>query len=212
MRFHFHGRRHGCGEGPPVFQFGSRNWEFPWGNVHFEHGGGPVDGGPRGGGFGGPPRGRRRRMFNSEEFQLIILKLIADEPRHGYAIIKALEELTHGDYTPSAGILYTRLELLEDMGLIERQASSGSKKSFAITDEGRAMLEERADEVTALFERLQASGEGRRQSSRPELGRAVGNLMTALRNRAAHGGWNEDLLNEVVDIIDEAAKRIERAK
>ena len=50
MRFHFHGRRHGCGDGPPVFQFGSRDWEFPWGNIHFEHGGGPAEGGPRGGG------------------------------------------------------------------------------------------------------------------------------------------------------------------
>lgn len=195
----------------PFIQFGSRDWSFPWSDIHVEHGGGPADAGPRGG-FGGPPGKRRRRMFNSEEFQLIILKLIADEPRHGYAIIKALEELTHGDYSPSAGILYTRLELLEDMGLIERQASSGSKKSFAITDEGRAMLEERADEVAALFERLQASGEGRRQSSRPEIGRAVGNLMTALRNRAAHGGWNEELLNEVIDILDDAARRIERAK
>lgn len=210
MRFHFYGRRpSGCEPGPFI-KFGSRDWEFPWGNIHFEHGGGPPD--ARSGGFGGPPRGRRRRMFNSEEFQLIILKLIADEPRHGYAIIKALEELTHGDYAPSAGILYTRLELLEDMGLIERQASSGSKKSFAITDEGRAMLEERAEEVAALFQRLQASGEGRRQSSRPEIGRAVGNLMNALRNRAAHGGWNEELLNEVIDILDDAARRIERAK
>ncbi len=212
MRFHFHGRRHGHPDPASFVQFGSRDWSFPWGDIHFEHGGGSAEAGSRGGGFGGPPRGRRRRMFDSEEFQLIILKLIADEPRHGYAIIKALEEMTHGDYAPSAGILYTRLELLEDMGLIERQASSGSKKSFAITDEGRAMLDERADEVTALFERLQASGEGRRQSNRPELGRAIGNLMTALRNRAAHGGWNDELLNEVVDIIDDAAKRIERAK
>lgn len=205
MRFHFHrGSR-----GPDRRAFMGMSG-FPFDpeeamRVHF--------GGRGGGGRGGHgPHGRRRRMFNSDEFQLIILKLIADEPRHGYAIIKALEELTHGDYAPSAGILYTRLELLEDMGLIERQVSTGSKKSFAITDEGRAMLEERAEEVAALFGRLQATGEGRRQSSRPELGRAVRNLMTALGNRAGKDGWNEDLLNEVVDIIDDAAKRIERAK
>nr|WP_314447255.1 PadR family transcriptional regulator [uncultured Sphingomonas sp.] len=210
MRFHFHGRRHGRPDAMSFMQFGGRDWSFPWGNIHFEHGGGPI--GRHGGGFGGPPRGRRRRMFNSEEFQLIILKLIADEPRHGYAIIKALEELTHGDYAPSAGILYTRLEWLDDMGLIERQGSTGAKKSFAITDEGRAMLEERAEEVKALFERLKASGDDRRQSSRPEIGRAIRNLMTALGNRAGKDGWNEDLLNEVVDIIDDAAKRIERAK
>lgn len=209
MRFHFHGRRSGGCEPPPFAQFGGRDWNFPWGNIHFEHGGGPMGGPGRG---GGGRQGRRRRMFSSDELQLILLKLIADEPRHGYALIKAVEETTHGDYAPSPGVVYTSLELLEDMGLIERQASEGSKKQFAVTNEGRAHLAEKQDEIAALFERLEATGEGRRRSARPELGRAVGNLMNALRNRAAHGGWNEELLNEVIDILDDAARRIERAK
>ena len=207
MRFHFHGRRSGGCESGPVFQFGSRDWSFPWGNIHFEHGGGSMGGHGRGG-----REGRRRRMFSSDELQLILLKLIAEEPRHGYALIKAVEETTHGDYAPSPGVVYTSLELLEDMGLIERQASEGAKKQFAATAEGRAHLQEKQEEIAVLFERLEATGEGRRRSARPELGRAVGNLMTALRNRAAHGGWNEELLNEVIDILDEAARRIERAK
>ena len=54
--------------------------------------------------------------------------------------------------------------------------------------------------------------ENRRRGQRPEIGRAIGNLMTALRNRIAHQGWNEELLEEVVDILDEAAQRIERVK
>src|SRR6476469_5840901 len=202
--------RRGCGEGPRARAWmamgpGGFGWregpfEFHFGGGHGRHGG------------GGHREGRRRRMFSSEELQLILLKLIADEPRHGYALIKAVEELTHGDYAPSPGVVYTSLELLEDMGLIERQASEGAKKQFAATDEGRAHLEEKQEEVAALIERLEATGEGRRRSARPELGRAVGNLMTALRNRAANGGWNEELLNEVIDILDEAARRIERAK
>ena len=205
MRFHFN--RGGCGPDRRAF-IGMSGFPFdPEEALRFHFSGRGSGGGSHG------PRGRRRRMFSSEEFQLIILKLIADEPRHGYAIIKALEKLTHGDYAPSAGILYTSLELLEDMGLIERQASAGAnKKSFSITDEGRAHLSEREEEVSALFERLEASGEGRRQSQRPELGRAIGNLMTALGNRAARGGWNQDLVNEIVDVLDEAARRIERAK
>lgn len=202
------GYRHGCGEGPRRrgfmamgpggFAFRDGPFEFHFGGGHGRHGGGRE--------------GRRRRMFSSEELQLILLKLIADEPRHGYALIKAVEELTHGDYAPSPGVVYTSLELLEDMGLIERHASEGAKKQFAATNEGRTQLKERQEEVGALFERLEATGEGRRKSARPELGRAVGNLMAALRNRAAHGGWNEELLNEVIDILDEAARRIERAK
>ena len=55
-------------------------------------------------------------------------------------------------------------------------------------------------------------GNGTRRGQRPEIGRAIGNLMTALRNRVVHDGWNEELLEEVVDILDEAAQRIERVK
>lgn len=151
-------------------------------------------------------------MFGSGEFRLVLLKLIADEPRHGYDLIRAVEELTHGDYAPSPGVVYPTLTLLGDMGLIEEQATEGARKKFAVTAQGRTHLEENADEVARLFERLEATGEGRRRSARPELGRALGNLKAALRNRAAHGGWNETLLHEVVDILDDAAKRIERLK
>ena len=151
-------------------------------------------------------------MFGSGELRLVLLKLIADEPRHGYDLIRAIEELTHGDYAPSPGVVYPTLTLLGDMGLIEEQASEGARKKFAVTDEGRKHLEENAEEVEALIGRLEEHGSSRRKSSRPELGRAVGNLMAALRNRVAHEGWNEALLNEVTDILDDAAKRIERLR
>ena len=207
MRFEFHGRRGGCGS-QPVFRFGSRDWSFPWGNIHFEHGGGPTGGEGRRGG----PRGGRRRMFGSGELRLVLLKLIADEPRHGYDLIRAIEELTHGEYAPSPGVVYPTLTLLEDMGQIEPQPGEGARKKFAATDEGRSQLEAQAEEVARLMARLEDSGEGRRRSSRPEIGRAMRNLMEALRHRVASEGWNDALLDEVVDILDEAARRIERAK
>ena len=205
MRFH----GHDCGDRGgwpfstmgPGFSFGA---DFPFGpGGLFGFGGEDSRGGSRGG---------KRRMFGSGEFRLVLLKLIADEPRHGYDLIRAVEELTHGDYAPSPGVVYPTLTLLGDMGLIEEQATEGARKKFAVNAEGRAHLEENADEVARLFERLEATGEGRRRSARPELGRAFGNLKVALRNRAAHGGWNEILLHEVVDILDDAAKRIERLK
>ena len=62
------------------------------------------------------------------------------------------------------------------------------------------------------MERLEETGHRRSRSHRPEMGRAIGNLMAAMRGRVARDGWNEDLLNEVVDIIDDAAQRIERIK
>ena len=164
------------------------------------------------GGHHGSGRGRRRRMFDGDELRLVLLKLIADQPRHGYDLIRAIEELTHGAYAPSPGVVYPTLTLLQDMGLIEESAGEGARKPFQATKEGREHLEQNSADVEELFERLEEAGSQRRQGNRPEIGRAIGNLMTALKNRIAHHGWNEALLNEVVDILDEAAQRIERAK
>lgn len=182
-----------------------RGFSFGPGGFHFDFGDGPN-------GWGGH-RGRdRKRMFEGGELRLVLLKLIADEPRHGYQLIKAIEDLTEGDYAPSPGIVYPTLTMLEDMGLIREQKSKDSKKVFEATDEGRTHLEENDDEVEELFERLEGHGRRRRRGQRPEIGRAIGNLMAALRNRVATEGWNEQLLEEVIDILDEAAQRIERAK
>ena len=138
--------------------------------------------------------------------------MIADEPRHGYELIKAVEDLTEGEYAPSPGVVYPTLTKLEDMGLIAEKKSEDSKKVYEATDEGRAHLEENSEEVEVLIERLEGHGHHRRRGQRPEIGRAIGNLMTALRNRIARQGWNDELLEEVVDILDEAAQRIERVK
>ena len=204
--------RHGCGPrgtfefNIPEGLFASRagsGWGF--GPFHFDLGDDE--------GWGGRGRGRgRKRMFESGELRLVLLKLIADQPRHGYDLIRAIEELTGGGYAPSPGIVYPTLTLLQDMGFVEEAAGEGPRKPFQITDEGTAHLKENAEDVDELFERLEDLGSHRRRSHRPEMGRAIGNLMTALKNRIAHDGWNEELLNEVVDILDEAAQRIERAK
>ena len=184
---------------------GGRGFSFGPGGFHFEFGDGP------GGRGRGGPRGRRR-MFEGGELRLVLLKLIADEPRHGYELIKAIEDMTGGDYAPSPGIVYPTLTMLEDMGLIAEKKSKDSKKIFEATEEGRAHLEENAEEADELIGRLEEAGSHRRRSHRPEMGRAVGNLMTALKNRVAQEGWNEGLLHEVIDILDDAAQRIERAK
>jgi len=82
---------------------------------------------------------------------------------------------------------------------------------YGTTEEGRAHLEENEDEVAQLIERLEETGSRRRRHQKPEIGRAIGNMMHALKNRVAREGWNDELLEEVVDILDEAAKKIERA-
>lgn len=174
-----------------------------FGPFHFDFGDGPG----RRGGSGG-----RRRMFGSGELRLVLLKLIADEPRHGYDLIRAVEELTGGEYAPSPGVVYPTLTLLQDMGMIEEAEAEGARRPFQVTDEGRAHLDANSQEVGDLFDRLDDTFTSRKRRHRPEMGRAVANLMAALKNRVAHEGWNDALLTEVVDILDEAAQRIERVK
>lgn len=184
---------------------GGRGWGGEWGPFHFDFG----EGGP--GGWGRGRRGRRR-MFEAGELRLVLLKLIADEPRHGYDLIRAIEDLTGGEYAPSPGVVYPTLTLLQDMGLIEEAKEKGPRKPFQATDEGRQHLEEKADEVEALFERLEEFAPRERDSAGPPIGRAIKNLMTALSHRVGRDGIDDDLLHEIAAILDEAAQRIERVK
>src|SRR5450755_5153126 len=82
-----------------------------------------------GGGFGG----REGRMFDSGELRLAILALIAEKPRHGYEVIKALSERVGGDYSPSPGVVYPTLTLLEDMGLASASIDAANRKLYAVT-------------------------------------------------------------------------------
>ncbi|TMM49096.1 helix-turn-helix transcriptional regulator [Qipengyuania marisflavi] len=167
--------------------------------------GGPFGKGGRGGGR------RRGRMFGSGELRLLLLHLIAEEPRHGYELIKAIEEMTGGHYAPSPGTVYPTLSLLEDEGAI-RQATGGdeARKDYEATDSGRAELEERSSEVESLLERLTGHAEKRGAFATPEMFRAAGNLAAVLKNRARSGDLNDAKIAEIVDLVDDLAKKIER--
>ena len=108
-------------------------------------------------GFGGGDMVRAGRMLATGDLRLIALALIAEQPRHGYEIIKVLEEKTAGWYSPSPGIVYPTLTFLEEAGYVTAQAE-GAKKLYTITDEGRAYLDENRDFVDAVLERLAAIG------------------------------------------------------
>lgn len=166
--------------------------------------------GPRGEGAEEGRRGRRGRMFAQGELRLALLALIAENPLHGYELIKAIEEMTGGDYAPSPGAVYPTLQLLEDEGSIEEAEAEGAKKPFAATAQGLEELEDRKDEVKALLRRLGRHGERTTTVRSHDVFRAMGNLGSVLKNRAKAGKLDEATINEIVDMIDEMAKRIER--
>ncbi|MDG2532175.1 PadR family transcriptional regulator [Sphingomonas sp. HITSZ_GF] len=162
------------------------------------------------GGFGHGERGGRRRMFDGTELRLILLKLIEEQPRHGYDLIKEIEERSGGAYAPSPGVVYPTLTMLDDMGLIEESKSEGAKKQFAITADGTAHLAERAEEVEALFERLQQLAGMRARADGGPIRRAMVNLRAVLQERLAGESVDPDMLHNVAEILDEAARKIER--
>lgn len=162
-------------------------------------------------GFGeGRPEGGRRRVFDSGELRLVVLKLIADEPRHGYDVIRAIEDLTGGAYAPSPGVVYPTLTLLQDMGQITEAAAEGTRRAYAVTAEGTAHLAEKQAEVDALLARLAGLAAVREKTDGAPIRRAMGNLKAVLMHRLGSDDVTRETLHEVAEILDEAARRIER--
>jgi len=134
------------------------------------HGGGFGFGGRHGGfGEGGEDLMRARRMLMQGDLRLLALALIAEAPRHGYEIIKQVEEKTADWYSPSPGIVYPTLTYLEEAGYVTASAE-GSKKLYTITGEGRAYLEANRDVVDNVLDRLAALGERINRWRRRERG------------------------------------------
>jgi len=174
-------------------------------------------------GFGGGDMIRAGRMLATGDLRLIALALIAEQPRHGYEIIKVLEEKTAGWYSPSPGIVYPTLTFLEEAGYVTAQAE-GAKKLYAITDEGRAHLDQNRDFVDAVLERLTALGSKiervRRRFGRdddeerggrglpPMLRAALEHLREVAGERLAH---DADIEAKLVEILARAAQELKKA-
>src|SRR5262245_42746250 len=170
-------------------------------------------------GMGGGDMIRAGRMLATGDLRLIALALIAEQPRHGYEIIKVLEEKTAGWYSPSPGIVYPTLTYLEEAGYVTAQ-TEGAKKLYTITEEGRAHLEDNRDFVDAVLERLAAVGrritrmrrrfgEDEQEGRGPKLTRLVRAALEDLRDEAGKR-LEADAEDEakIVEILAQAAAKL----
>jgi DNA-binding PadR family transcriptional regulator len=123
------------------------------------------------------------RVFAHGDLRLYLLKLLADEPRHGYDIIRLLEDRFYGLYTPSAGTIYPRLAALEEDGLVEHEVVDG-RKVFRLTDAGRAELERRAEQVDDLEDRVRQSTRHLAREIKADVKASVRDLKRDLRDAA----------------------------
>jgi DNA-binding PadR family transcriptional regulator len=173
-------------------------------------------------GFGGGDMIRAGRMLATGDLRLIALALIAEQPRHGYEIIKVLEEKTSGWYSPSPGIVYPTLTFLEEAGYVTAQ-TEGAKKLYTITDEGRAHLDQNRDFVDTVLERIAAIGnklarvrrrfggddeEDRRGGLPPLVRAALENLREVAGARLEH---DADAEAKLVEILARAAQELKKA-
>lgn len=160
-------------------------------------------------GFGGPRGpGRPGRPFGQGDLRWLVLDLIVAQPRHGYEIIKAIEEAMNGHYTPSPGVIYPTLTLLEETGLISGE-SHGAKKLYSLTEEGRAEVESHSADIQAVRERLTKARARFGAVPPPELFRAMDNLRAALQVRLAKGDISPEVVRAMTAAIDRAAAEIE---
>jgi DNA-binding PadR family transcriptional regulator len=174
-------------------------------------------GGPRGfgrgegrfgggsGRFGGPGGGGR--MLGHGDLRLLLLALIGEKPRHGYDLIRAVEEKFAGAYAPSPGAVYPTLQMLEEQDLIRAEASEGSKKLFAITAEGQAFLKENDAAVQGILTRIELAAAAFATEATPDSVReAVKTLKQALHMR--RGPWTDEEAARVRALIEKTARDI----
>ena len=162
----------------------------------------------------GPGRGRgpRRggRMFDQGDLKLVILQLLEEKPRHGYDIIKALEEKSGGGYSPSPGTVYPTLSLLEEMDYAKATLEESGKKVYSITDEGKKYLAENRATVDDVLERLVQFGEslfgGRPMMSAHE---AMGQLGRAYARIVMKGGATKEQIEKIAEILRKAAVELD---
>ncbi len=164
-------------------------------------------------GFGGPRgRGGRRRtqMFESGEMKFVILRLLREKPRHGYEVMKALEEKFRGHYTPSAGTVYPTLQMLEDEGYV-RAVDTDGKKVYHVTPEGEKYLDEHRDVLDEIFDRVRETVRDFTGGGLGEVQGAFARLAGTTFRRAWRLGPDDPALKQVAEILTKAADDIEAA-
>src|SRR3954471_18599300 len=172
---------------------------------------GPWFAGARWWGAGPGPKGSRRRsqMFESGEVKFVILRLLKEKPRHGYEVIKALEEKLSCYYAPSAGTVYPTLQLLEDEGYV-RAVDTEGKKVYHVTPEGERYLEEHKDFLEDILDRVRETVRDFTGGGLGELQGAFVHLAGATFKRAWRKGPDDPALKRVADILRKAADEIEQ--
>ena len=153
----------------------------------------------------GAGRGGNGRFFDYGELRHVVLALLEEQPRHGYDIIRAIDQRTGGAYCPSPGVIYPTLALLQDVGHVRAETADGARNRYQITPDGRAFLAENKSLVDELLSRMRHVGSAQASAS-PTIIAAMDGLKSALRS--GDDPWTAEEAKAVAAAIEAAAQRI----
>jgi len=148
-------------------------------------------------------------MFEQGDLKYVILQLLAEKPRHGYEVIKELEERFAGSYAPSAGTVYPTLALLEDVGYASVAMEEGGKKVYSITDAGREYLEQNKGAVDDIFERIAEFGASFLSDAMRDVNRSMGTVGRATYASASSYFRDKEKVARVREVLERAAREID---
>ena len=164
--------------------------------------------------FGGHHRGgrggRSGRVFDHGDLRFVLLQFVAEKARYGYELIKTIEEQFGGMYSPSPGVVYPTLTLLEELGYVQAESGGGTKKLYSVTEEGASYLATNRALVDGIFSRMAEMSRAIGGGPAPEIRRAMGNLEMALSIQLGKGSLDADQIRAVTAALDRAATEVEQ--
>jgi DNA-binding PadR family transcriptional regulator len=161
----------------------------------------------------GHRHGRMRggRPFDYGDLRLLCLSMIGEQPRHGYELMKGIEERMGGSYSPSPGVIYPTLSWLEDMGYVAIDAGETARKQYRITPEGEAFLAANRAPLDAILARIGATAADAPDATLARVLRGMENLKLALRLRLKRGALDDRIVDTIAAALDAAAQTVERS-
>ena len=171
---------------------------------------GGFDGSEFWGARGKHHRGRMGRVFEQGDLKYVILRLLEEKPRHGYEIIKDLEDRFGGAYSPSPGTVYPTLTMLEDIGYAKANADEGGRKVYSITPEGIAYLKEHSTTVDSIFERIAKFMDGFLDTPMMEVNSAFRRVAKSAYSTASRNVNDKAKLEKIRDALARAAAELEQ--
>lgn len=152
--------------------------------------------------------GRRPRFFGHGDLRLVILDILTHNASHGYELIKAIENMTQGNYTPSPGVIYPTLDYLQDQTYITITEEENGRKRIAITVAGQQWLDENQEQLAQIQARIKARSVGFQLRENPQMKRALDNFKAVLDLKVNQGELSDAQLKQIIGVIDRAALEI----